>query len=213
MKKARKSGNTQRQAAKAARRRTIVAARNRQGATHVTSLATSSARAVAASHAVSHCVMMRNIFDIGIGHVVLARALSPSRIAASVFMVDVHCLGVKDAFYQEYSSDRFREAIHHLASNGTGLVDIEPEYACKLVSDAVDYAHDLGFAPHKDYAAAAALFGTIDPTSCTAEFVFGKDGKPFYVQGPRDTPGKVRIIMRNLTERLGEGNFDFVLAV
>ena len=65
--------------------------------------------------------------------------------------------------------------------------------------------------PHVDYPPAGALFGDIDAGVCRTEYEFGKDGKPLYVSGPYDTPAKIRKIMRTLTEKVGEGNFDFMV--
>ena len=209
MKKLKKSGRP-RKHAKEVRRRRIVAARNQQDYTSCTSQ-TDRVRITAAKFAVSSCGVSSNIFNIGIGYALLSRRLSPDRIAVSTFMVDVYCLGVKNAFYRELSHDQFYDLVHGL-NTSSGLVDVEPEYACKLVSEAVDYAENFGFAPHEDYPVAAALFGDIDATLCTDEFVFGKDGKPFYIAGPRDTPAKIRTIMKKLTDNLGEENFEFILA-
>ena len=96
MKKIKKSNNS-RKHAKTVRRRTIVAAKNRQNGTPVASQV-SRVRTTASNYALIYCCMTPNIFDIGIGYVVLGRKLSLDRIATSVFMVDVYCLGVKNAF-------------------------------------------------------------------------------------------------------------------
>ena len=210
MKKIKKSNNS-RKHAKTVRRRTVVAAKNRQDVHTPVTSQVSRVRTTASNHALLYCCMTPNIFDIGIGYVVLGRKLSLDRIATSVFMVDVYCLGVKNAFYVEYSRDQFHDAVDRLG-RFDDLITVQPEYACKLVLEAVNYAQNLGFAPHEDYALAAALFGKIDPAQCPDEIVFGKDGKPFYISGPSDTPGKIRTIMKKLTGRLGEENFDFVLA-
>jgi hypothetical protein len=57
------------------------------------------------------------------------------------------------------------------------------------------------------------LFGDIDSDVCTQEFVFGKDGKPFYVSSPNDSPGRVRAIMKQLGDRCGgPDGFHFMIA-
>jgi hypothetical protein len=42
---------------------------------------------------------------------------------------------------------------------------------------------------------------------------FGKDGKPFYVSGPYDTPARVRTIGQTLEKSRGTGNWDYMVEV
>ncbi len=69
---------------------------------------------------------------------------------------------------------------------------------------AVDYARGLGFEPHPDFEAAAELLGPWSPPSA---ITFGKDGKPFYIQGPRDNGQK---IIKTLERTVGPGNYDYL---
>ena len=171
------------------------------------------ARAVASTFRVNYCMISEAIFDIGLGYVVLGRAKSPTTVTTAILLVDVYCLGVKNGIYADYTRQQFLEALDGLSAIGSRLVDIDPACARKMLAGAVAYAKQLGFAPHEDYPPAEALFGDIDAALCPTEHVFGKDGKPFYVSGPQDTPAKIRKIMRTLTQRAGEGNFDYLVTV
>jgi hypothetical protein len=42
--------------------------------------------------------------------------------------------------------------------------------------------------------------------------VFGKDDKPFYIQGPSDSPARVERILRALEVRCGEGGYHYIIA-
>ena len=44
-------------------------------------------------------------------------------------------------------------------------------------------------------------------------FQFGKDGKPFYVSGPYDSPVKSRRIVDTLEKRCGPGGYDYLVLV
>ena len=92
------------------------------------------------------------------------------------------------------------------------LQAISPERARKLIESAEAYALDLGFKAHRDYQKAKKIFGDIDPQACPDEFEFGRDGKPLYFVGPHDSPKMQERIYRTLTEKLGPGNFDYVLS-
>lgn len=158
-------------------------------------------------------MITENLFDIGIGYIVLGRTKSSNSVATAVFLVDVYCLGVKNGFYVELPHENFLEMLNGLAESGNPLIDIDPTCARKIVAGAVEYAKQLGFAPHDDYPPAEALFGDIDANSCSTEYVFGKDGKPFFFAGPQDTPAKIKSIVRTLTDRVGEGNFDYIVPI
>jgi hypothetical protein len=72
--------------------------------------------------------------------------------------------------------------------------NISPERFSKLVHCAVDYAQSLGLPPHPDFHTTRHLMDGIDPSLCNDEFEFGKNGKPFYVAGPYDSPAKARMV-------------------
>jgi hypothetical protein len=71
----------------------------------------------------------------------------------------------------------------------------------------VTYARGLGFEPHPDFAATAPHLGT---SSAPAPIRFGREGKPFYVQGPHDNP---RVVIRTLEASVGAGSYDYFAAV
>ena len=142
---------------------------------------------------------------------ILGRTISAATVATGVFLVDVYCLGVKDAYYAEPTHEQLREMIDKMTDEGNPVDDIAPECARKIVDGAIAYAKEFGFTPHADYPPAGALFGDIDAGACPTEYEFGKDGKPLYVSGPYDTPAKISKVVRALTAKVGEGNFDFMV--
>lgn len=63
------------------------------------------------------------------------------------------------------------------------------------------------------YKKAARVFGGIDPGQCSQPFVFGREGKPFYCRGPRETEEQARRIVQHLEKRCGPGNYDYLVAL
>ena len=210
MKKQKGIRHQRNRAQKEAKRKALVAAKkkNEQAAASLSLIR--QARAVASAFGISYCMVTEGIFDIGIGYVILGRTISPTKVATGVFLVDVYCLGVKNAFYAERTHEQLSEMIDKLTGENP-IVDIAPECARKIVDGAIAYAKEFGFVPHADYPPAGALFGDIDAGACRTEYEFGKDGKPLYISGPNDTPAKIRKVIRTLTAMVGEGNFDFMV--
>ncbi len=144
------------------------------------------------------------IFSRGIGHVIIARILPDGRIAASLFLIDAYCLGVKDAFITVKSPLVFNAMIERSPASSR-LEEVTAPYARKLIEDAIAYARDLGFEPHRDFREAAVILGDIDSGECSETFTFGHEGKPLYISGPYDSESFAKRIVRQLTRDGGPG--------
>ena len=126
---------------------------------------------------------------------------------ASVFLIDMYCLGVKDArFIKDFDLEAFRD--NHIDRDGD---KVAPAVALKRIEEAIAYARSIGFEPHSQTEICKHIFGNLDISECTDKFEFGKNGRPLYTSGPRDSREKQTRILSTL-EKLGPGNFDFVLS-
>jgi len=164
----------------------------------------------AAAAPILHCRTSKILWMQGMSHVLVSRKLSSGNIAFSAFLLDIYCLGVKDAFCDLVTPRRYEELIDGMFRDQE-VDNLKPAAARKLVEGAVDYAQNLGFAPHPDYRKARVIFGDIDAGECHEEFEFGKRGRPCFVPGPYDTPWRCKRIVDTLTERLGIDGFTYVL--
>jgi hypothetical protein len=154
--------------------------------------------------------MSPNLFEIGIGHLVISRFKSGGRVEAGVFLVDVYCLGVKDGYFVQLHESEYEDRLLSRVFK-EGREPLTPACARKLLEGAVAYARQFGLEPHADYKAAAKVLGGISVENCSRTFTYGKDGKAFYVQGPYDSPSRASQIMHQLRTRAGEGNYHFLV--
>jgi hypothetical protein len=122
----------------------------------------------------------------GIGHLTIAREEPTGGLIFAAFLVDVYCLGVKDAFWRAGSHEEFEELIRQMGESQR-MSAITPACLVKIVKGAVEYAQSFGFPPHPDYRHASKLLDGIDLSSCPNQFEFGRDGRPFYIQGPNES--------------------------
>lgn len=155
-----------------------------------------------------------DLFESGWGYVVVARYKADGRCEAGFFLLDVFCMGVKDAGFETFGSfEEFQEDLLDPLFQIVGEpLRMTPAAGRKLIEEAVAYASDLGFAPSADYRKAARVFGGISAAECEEEFVFGNDGMPLYVQGSRDSPERCQHILETLTRRCGEGRFHYLIS-
>ncbi|MBI2942399.1 MAG: hypothetical protein HYY04_18375, partial [Chloroflexi bacterium] len=139
----------------------------------------------------------------GLVQIVVARRSPAGEIAAGVFLVDLGCLGVKNAFARLFDTRTEYEALRQHVMDTQPLVSADLNLAAKVIRESIAYARQLGFEPHRDYHDAAVLLAGADPDACDARIPLGKDGKPFYVSGPHDN---VERIVAKLNRTVGPGN-------
>lgn len=135
-----------------------------------------------------------DLWEAGIGHLILARQMPDGGIAFADFLVDVFCLGVKDAFCKVESAFGYRTFLAKV-SEISRFTRTSPEAFAKLVTGAVEYARSIGLAPHPDYEAARLILAGIDPDASPERFEYGRDGAPLYIQGPNDSAAKAAAIL------------------
>lgn len=166
--------------------------------------------ALAANAPIHESLVPANLFEQGIGNLVFSRSLPDGRMALAAFLLDVFCLGVKNAFLAIVARDEYAKRLSSWPAAET-LQPMHPACFRKLVEGGVAYAHELGFNPHVDYAVARQIFGDVQGAACSTRFEYGHAGKPFYISGPHETATQVRTIVEQLQRRLGPGNFDYLV--
>jgi hypothetical protein len=161
---------------------------------------------------IHECLVPQGLFEDGIGNLAFSRRLPDGRIALAMFLLDVFCLGVKNAFGTTLPRAKYEDRIHDW--RGPEIFEPMPP-AClrKLVEGGVAYARELGFSPHPDYAVASQIFGDVDASACSTEFTYGREGKPFYCSGPNETAAQARAIVDTLAQRLGAKGFDCQITI
>jgi len=160
-----------------------------------------------------HCCTTDALWEQGVSSVLVSRELKSGNVAFAMFLVDMYCLGVKDAFFDVVPRAVYEKRIYGKLPGKYEMVDLEPETARKLVEGAVEYAGRLGLAPHRDYPKARLIFGDVDAGACTEKFVYGKDGKPLFISGPHDSPSRCHAIITTLSERCGEDGFEYIVSL
>jgi len=123
----------------------------------------------------------RDIWQKGIGTVLIVRRLPNGNLLLANYLVDTWCLGVKDAFVREVS----RAMLEQFLSQQP-MEPQSPEYCKALVMGAIEYGKTNGLNPNIDKKSKQMIAG-IKYTPDQYQFEFGKDGEPFYINGPYDS--------------------------
>lgn len=168
-----------------------------------------------AKHPISECLVPSGLFDTGLGNIIVTRRLPNEEIALSSFVVDVFCLGVKNAFFKVASEQDYLNKIKPRlveSHGGRHFENTHPSCVRKIIEGAVDYAGALGFSYHRDYKNARDIFGDTDASACPVKYEFGQEGKPMYIRGPNESVSQARRIVDQLNRRCGEGNFHYLVS-
>jgi len=144
----------------------------------------------------------------GLVSVLIARRHRWDKVSMCGYLADVYCLGIKNALGPDIADElalgRFLPDYYSAYPGGWQEAPID--LAAHLVFGAVDYARSLGFEPAADFTRAAGHLGAWEGPSA---ITFGKDGKPYYISGPRDSP---RRVIKTLERTVGPPpNFDYLV--
>jgi hypothetical protein len=195
-------------ARKAQRRKQVVAQKRRTEALD----AGLPARVLRAAEApIQHCWLSADLFELGIGTVILARGVTRHHLAVGIFLLDVFCLGIKDAMFKSLEGDEL-ELYVEVTNAGSPPVSLQPSDARKLLRDLAAWSQSIGFPPHRDFAAVERIFGDVSVDEGEADFAFGRDGKPVYIPGPFESATVVRRRVEQLQKHLGDDGFEFETA-
>ncbi len=145
----------------------------------------------------------------GLGMVLVARTTGYKRFVVCTYMVDYWCLGLKNTMGEKKLNDTKYQQFLNMAYRGfpDGYCEITLEQAQAIVYGAIYYADSLGLKPHKDFQKTKNHLGS---WSGQPKLTFGRQGKPYFIAGPYDNSER---IMQTLRQNVGEGNFDYFIAL
>jgi hypothetical protein len=135
---------------------------------------------------------------------VLILRRSPLGLALGLYLVDLWCTGVKNAFVRELSAAEVEELC---ASMPVTPCDID--LAASIVRAGQAYAEANGLPPRPEWTRTAPFLAGL-PVEPREVAVGGPEGIPRYVAGPTD---RASVILALLRRRLGPDGFDHVLPV
>lgn len=160
----------------------------------------------ARGYPIEGCWAQKNWEDGGLAVIVVARRQPNGNLVFGSYLVDTYCLGLKDAYCNaDIPSGHFhREMLPMMYSAAGQPTKISPDLAHEIIYGGIEYAQQFGFRPHRDFDLAQLVLDPPDAHPRTGRVKFGKDGKPFFVQGPHDN---VEAVLRQLDRTVGKGNY------
>lgn len=152
---------------------------------------------------VGKCYINKGWAESGFASIVVSRNHINGNFTFAVYLVDLYCLGVKDTFYDFNVNTEFTELLNKLEGQQE-MEEIEYALAHNIIYGGVEYAEDLGFKPHKDFAVSQYLLEEDDDRVELIDIQFGMNGKPAILLGKEKHPANV---IATLERTVGKGNF------
>lgn len=146
--------------------------------------------------------------ESGLANIFVARKHSNSNITLGLYLVDLKCLGVKDAQYRFNIPESEYSEMLYQAGESLEMEQISYTLAHNIVFAGIEFADGFGFKPHKDYTSVAQYILEEDTDDVELmEIECGIDGKPAYLRGPLDSDARAVQIIAQLERTAGPGNY------
>jgi len=161
-------------------------------------------RTQARSLPIVECLISEEWAKVGICNMLIARQHKTGNFTVGIYLIDLYCLGIKDAMWEfNISPDEYEDYKQRTGD----IEEIDYVLAHNIIYGAEAYAQEIGFKPAKGFEIARFILEDDDDNIELIELEFGLEGKPCYMPGPNDTPAKIRQVIDTLTRTVGEGNF------
>jgi hypothetical protein len=158
---------------------------------------------------VHECLITRDWKETGaIVEALVARRSPSGQVAIGAFMIDLGCLGVKDASYTLVDESEYRHSVRPEYMSHQPTTTTSLDLVAKVVREAVAYARRWGFSPHRDFGPASLMLEGAHPEDCSEDVPLGYQGKPYYTAGPYDNPTR---ILKRLERTAGPGNYNYTV--
>ena len=141
------------------------------------------------------CLIRSNWQEDGLAVILVTRQLPNLNFICGSYCVDTFCLGLKDTFLKfDIDSETLEQIKDHASCDWTTC---DYETARGIILGGIDYAAKFGFFPNPDWKLSKHLIEPEGSFQLSSEF--GKDGQPFYIQGPHDNSAKILAQLRQTT--------------
>lgn len=141
--------------------------------------------------------------------VVVSRMHVNGNVTVGIYLVDLFCTGVKDAFYMvNVPLDEYHNVVDQYREIDLNMQPCEYSLAHNIIYEALAYAEDLGIEPFKDFRYAEMILEVDNDDIPLMDIPSGHDGKPLLIlndEDPRDD-----YYLRQLDKYAGKDNYEVV---
>ena len=160
---------------------------------------------------IHECWINQNWKDLGQAEIILVRRHSNGNFTVGLFLVDLYCLGIRDAGFNFNILPTELEEFMDTYQEHIDLEEIDYVLAHNILFSALEFAEEYGFKPCKDFTSTMQYFLEEHTDDIELmEIECGKNGKPLFISSPAMSRTEVANILAHLEKTVGEGNYYYV---
>lgn len=156
------------------------------------------------------CIINEDWKESGLCHIIVSRKHSNGNITLGMYLVDLNCLGIKDADYNFNIYEHEYLDILSQSADTMKMIKITYTLAHNIIFAGIEFAEEYGFKPCKAFNVAQYILEEDTEDIELIDIKCGIDGKPAYMRGPFDDDAKVVRIIAQLDKSAGQGNYIFM---
>ncbi len=150
---------------------------------------------------VAKCIINKDWQKEGLAIIVVIRQHKQGSQSAGFYLVDTHCLGVKDSFYKFNCEPQEIEDTINQYSNSQDMMEISYDEAHNIIYGAIAFAEEGGIEPCDEFGLTEYFLQEDNDDTPLIEYDFGLDGKHMLIVNSRKDLNKYLPTLRaNLPE-------------
>ena len=158
---------------------------------------------------IHECLVNSNWEESGMAAITVSRTHVNGNISFASYLVDLYCLGVKDAWYRvNIFAFEYEQYLERLAEN-FDMTKADYANVHNIIYGAVAFAEDYGISPVQEFAVAKMMLEEDTEEIPLIAYEYGVKGKPQLVIDA-DNP-KLSFYLGKLEKHAGKGNYELVL--
>lgn len=156
------------------------------------------------------CYIGNQCWDIGTATVVVTRRHPQGTFTIGMYLVDLYCRGVYDAFYRfSVEEDEMEEILDSfLNRTESSLEPVSYAEAHNMIYGANAFAEEVGIEPCKEWNLVRYILEEDTDDIELIDYEFGKDGRHFLMVGTRLEASRY---IPTLDKHLGKGNYEIYI--
>lgn len=143
----------------------------------------------------------------GEANIIVSRIHANGHYTFGVYLVDLYCLGIKDAFFNfNVDIEIYNKLLDRMEDENK--IKVTYDLVHNIIYAAKEYAEELGFKPHKEFTSVAQFILEEDTEDIELiDIECGYNGKPLYIDAGHESPAQIKQIINQLNQSVGDGNF------
>lgn len=152
------------------------------------------------------CKILSEWKEVGISPIHIVRKLTETTYVLVSYLIDFWCLGLKDTFinYGLTYSD-----LQSIFQKGPSLISLPYEEARDLILGSIDFARNIQIEPPFSWQGLVTSFIEANQPY-KKKFIFGKEGSPFYVAGPKDS---IKYDLQDIAKKVRKARGHYIINI